>query len=107
LVAKGYIPDRAAAFTDLLSPHSRFYVPHYAPDPLTGVRLIRAAGGVPVIAHPATAGRGRVIDEAYLAELARAGLFGVEVDHRENRDAGKEWLKHQARLHAGLRQSRR
>jgi hypothetical protein len=99
LVAKGHIPDRATAFTDLLGSTSRFYVPHYAPDPLTAVKLIRAAGGVPVIAHPATATRGWVIDEAYLTELTRAGLFGLEVDHRENTEDGKAWLKNQARIH--------
>jgi len=99
LVAKGYVPDRPTAFADLLSPRSRFYVPHYAPDPLTGVRLIRNAGGVPVLAHPATATRGRAVDENYLARLVRAGLYGLEVDHRENTEPGKDWLKSQARLY--------
>ena len=31
---------------------SRYYVSHYAPDPVRAVELVREAGGVPVMAHP-------------------------------------------------------
>jgi len=99
LVARGYVPDRPSAFTELLSSDSRFYVPHYAPDPLAGVRLIQEAGGTPVLAHPARATRGQTIDEDYLDQLVNAGLYGLEVDHRENTEDGKEWLRAQAQIH--------
>jgi predicted metal-dependent phosphoesterase TrpH len=89
LVARGLAPDRSAAFAGILHWRAGYYIPHYAPDPLTGVRLIRGAGGVPVLAHPATGGRGRVIPEDRLARLVNAGLFGLEIDHRENTDDGK------------------
>ena len=84
LVARGLAPDRSAAFAGILHWRGGYYQPHYAPDPLTGVRLIREAGGVPVLAHPGTGGRGRVIPEQRLARLVDAGLFGLEIDHREN-----------------------
>ena len=51
--------------------------------------MIVAAGGVPVLAHPATHGRYRVIEEAAIAELVDAGLFGLEIDHRDNTEDGK------------------
>lgn len=89
LVARGLASDRSAAFAGILHWRGGYYQPHYAPEPLTGVRLIREAGGVPVLAHPATGGRGRVIPEDRLARLVDAGLFGLEIDHRENTVDGK------------------
>ena len=97
LVARGHAPDRSAAFAGILHWKAGYYQPHYAPDPLTGVRLIRGAGGVPVLAHPATGGRERVISEVRLARLVDAGLFGLEIDHRENQEEGKERLRFYAR----------
>jgi len=47
---------------------------------------------VPVIAHPATRGAGDVIPEARLARLVEAGLFGLELEHRENKTAAKARL---------------
>jgi len=84
LVAAGVLPDRSAAFTDLLATRSRYYVPYYAPSALDAVRLVRAAGGVPVLAHPGADGRGRTVPDAVLDELAAAGLAGLEVDHRDH-----------------------
>lgn len=92
LVARGLESDRSAAFRGILHPASGYYEPHEAPTPLRGVELIRAAGGVPVIAHPAATSRGVVIDEAALRELVGAGLGGLEVDHRENLAHGKRTL---------------
>jgi hypothetical protein len=93
LVARGHVETRSAAFAGILHWRAGYYQPHYAPDPLTGVRLIRAAGGVPVLAHPVTRGRARAIPEDRLAALADAGLFGLELDHRENENEGKEWMR--------------
>jgi len=52
LVAAGVVADRSEAFTSILTSHSRYFVQHYAPDPAIAVELVRAAGGVPVFAHP-------------------------------------------------------
>ncbi len=93
LVARGHVPTRSAAFAGILHPRSGYAQPHYAPDPLTGVRLIRAAGGVPVLAHPGTRGAERVIPPERLKRFADAGLFGLEVDHPENRDDAKPRLR--------------
>jgi predicted metal-dependent phosphoesterase TrpH len=89
LVALGIVSNRGEAFDGILHPRTGYYAPHYAPDPLTAVRLVRAAGGVPVIAHPVPAGRDRMLPEAYFRTLADAGLFGLEIDHRENTEEGK------------------
>ena len=90
LVALGLEPDRSAAFAGILHPRQGYVEPHYAPTPQVGVALIRAAGGVPVLAHPGAAGRDRVLGADVVAELVDAGLFGLELYHRENTPDGRE-----------------
>lgn len=84
LVARGVATDRSAAFREILHPKFGYYEPHYAPDPLAAIRLVRAAGGVPVLAHPATRGVDNIISKENLGILVDAGLFGLELRHREN-----------------------
>ncbi|QZN84953.1 PHP domain-containing protein [Cellulomonas sp. C5510] len=84
LVALGVVPDRTAAFADLLSARGRYYVPYYAPEAGEAVEAIRASGGVPVFAHPGADGRGRIVPDAVITELAEAGLAGLEVHHRDH-----------------------
>jgi hypothetical protein len=93
LVARGHVPNRSAAFESILHPRQGYFEPHYAPDPLVAVKLVVAAGGVPVLAHPGTRGREEVMSEEKLRTLVEAGLFGLEVDHRENTPSGKERLR--------------
>jgi 3',5'-nucleoside bisphosphate phosphatase len=88
LVALGIVGDRSAAFADILHPRSGYFQAHYAPDPLQAVKLVRAAGGVTVLAHPGTRGRERVIPADQLRLLVQAGLFGLEIRHRENTESG-------------------
>lgn len=92
LVARGIVRDRTEAFDGILHPREGYYEPHYAPDPLTAVRLITDAGGVAVIAHPVTAGRDRMMPVPFIERLIAAGLGGFEIDHRENTEAGKRAL---------------
>ncbi|MEV1130323.1 PHP domain-containing protein [Agromyces sp. NPDC049794] len=97
LVARGHVSTRSAAFAGILDPGAGYARPHYAPDPLMGIQLIRAAGGVPVLAHPGTRGAERVIPPARLRQLVDAGLFGLEIDHPENREDAKPRLRALAR----------
>jgi predicted metal-dependent phosphoesterase TrpH len=92
LVARGHVSDRSAAFASILHWRGGYYEKYYAPSPLDGVELIVAAGGAPVLAHPGTRGREWVIDEKNLARLKDAGLFGLEIHHRDNTPSGKERL---------------
>ncbi|MEJ3405877.1 PHP domain-containing protein [Rathayibacter sp. YIM 133350] len=101
LVARGHAPDRSAAFAGILHWRNGYYQPHYAPDPLTGVRLVRGAGGVPVLAHPGTRGADSVIPPERLKALVDAGLFGLEIDHRENKPDAKKRL-HELATRFGL-----
>jgi predicted metal-dependent phosphoesterase TrpH len=99
LVARGIVRDRTEAFDGILHPREGYYEPHYAPDPLTAVRLITEAGGVAIIAHPVTSGRDSMMPEPYIERLIEAGLGGFEIDHRENTEAGKRELRRIAATH--------
>ncbi|MFD0416198.1 MULTISPECIES: PHP domain-containing protein [Streptomyces] len=84
LVELGVVPDVSAAFTpDWLADGGRAYAEKHELDPFDAIRLVKAAGGVTVFAHPAAAQRGKVVPESAIAELAAAGLDGIEVDHPE------------------------
>ncbi len=84
LVANGTIAHRDEAFRDWLTNDSRYYVSHYAPDPVHAVALVRAAGGVPVIAHPFTRTRGAGVTDDLVERMYAAGLFGLEAYHRDH-----------------------
>ena len=93
LVALGHVPDRTAAFQSILHWQGGYYRPHEAPPPLEGVRLIVAAGGVPVIAHPGARGPERVLSESRMRGLVDAGLAGLEIAHRDNPPASRVRLQ--------------
>ncbi len=97
LVARGFVKSREEAFESILNWRGPYYEKYYAPSPLEGVRIITGAGGVPVLAHPATRGRYRVIEERAIAELVDAGLFGLEIYHRDNTEDGRVRLHELAR----------
>lgn len=97
LVRLGYFPTRDAAFAEVLHDGSPYYVPHYAPDPVTAVTLVREAGGVPVFAHPLASNRGRVVGDDVVEAMVEAGLGGLEVDHRDHDHAAREHLRSLAR----------
>jgi predicted metal-dependent phosphoesterase TrpH len=87
MVARGLVGSRDEAFATVLHNRSRYYRSHYAPDAAVVVRAIRAAGGVPVMAHPRAGRRGRLVPDRVIAQLAAAGMAGLEADHRDH-DAG-------------------
>jgi predicted metal-dependent phosphoesterase TrpH len=84
LVATGIVADRDVAFASYLRDDSPYFVSHYAPHVVEAVRLVREAGGVPVMAHPFAAARGRTVGDEVIEEMAAAGLGGLEVHHRDH-----------------------
>jgi predicted metal-dependent phosphoesterase TrpH len=84
LVKKGVVASRDEAFSQMLHNNSKYYVSHYSPSPEDAIKLIKAAGGVSVIAHPMASHRGRIISLATFGSLITAGLDGIEVDHRDH-----------------------
>ncbi|MEV8039160.1 MULTISPECIES: PHP domain-containing protein [unclassified Arthrobacter] len=99
LVAAGVVEDRSEAFETILTSRSRYWVQHYAPDPAAAVELVRAAGGVPVFAHPVASSRGRIVGEHTYREMIDAGLAGLEINHRDNPEQGRAFLRRLATEH--------
>lgn len=79
LVSVGHASDREDAFRRYLADDGPAWVPKEALAPADGVRLIREAGGVAVLAHPASSRH--PLDTEVLPAMVAAGLAGVEADH--------------------------
>ncbi|WP_017570873.1 PHP domain-containing protein [Nocardiopsis halotolerans] len=70
------------------------YVSRYAIDPVRAVELVRAAGGVCSLAHPARAegSLNGAVPVELVERMAEAGLGGIEADHpSHNREQTREW----------------
>lgn len=92
LVAKGHVASRDEAFSALLHNGSKFYINHYSPSPEEAIKLIKAAGGVAVIAHPLASRSGRTVNPEIFADLIAAGLDGIEIDHRDHQELERSAL---------------
>lgn len=99
LVESGVVPDVDAAFRDLLSSRQPYYVRKPDTDVFDAIALIRAAGGLPVFAHPLARRRGPVVADEVIAAMADAGMVGLEVHHPDHDTADTE---HAAGLAAEL-----
>ncbi|WP_407550068.1 PHP domain-containing protein [Streptomyces sp. Pv4-95] len=85
LVELGVVASVSDAFTpQWLGNDGRAYVEKHELDPFDAIRLVKAAGGVTVFAHPMAVKRGVCVPESAIAELATAGLDGIEVDHMDH-----------------------
>ncbi len=82
MAASGVIAEPSEAFTaDWIGDGGRAYVRRYALDPAHAIRLVRAAGGVAVLAHPRAERQQWQASDEQIADLTAAGLAGVEVFH--------------------------
>ncbi|MEU1835780.1 PHP domain-containing protein [Micromonospora chersina] len=71
----------------------RYRLPKEDIDVFRAVALVRAAGGVPVFAHPRASRRGRIVPDELIVELAAAGLAGLEADHEDHSPAEREHVR--------------
>ena len=82
MVEAGVIDSPDQAFgPDWIGAGGRAHVRRYALDPARAVALVRDAGGVSVLAHPRVPERGWTVPDGVIADLAAAGLSGIEVRH--------------------------
>ncbi|MFJ1752221.1 PHP domain-containing protein [Kitasatospora sp. NPDC088134] len=94
LVEAGVVATVSDAFTpEWLANGGRADVRKHETDPAVAVRLVRAAGGVPVFAHPGADKRGRTVSDAVIADLAAVGLGGLEVDHTDHDEPTRARLR--------------
>jgi predicted metal-dependent phosphoesterase TrpH len=80
MVKKGFVASIDEAFDKYLGTNGPAYVDKYRIECKQAINIIRAAGGVPVLAHPALLNieNGQKLD-ALLQNLMNIGLSGIEV----------------------------
>ncbi|MFC1637517.1 PHP domain-containing protein [Candidatus Margulisiibacteriota bacterium] len=89
LLADGHIKDFKEAFIRYIGFNGPAYVSHYKLSPEEAIKLVMAAGGVPVYGHPAVSNRDQVIPE-----LIKAGLAGIEAYYGgHNHSQTRHYLK--------------
>jgi len=94
LVELGVVASVDDAFTgDWLADGGRAYVAKHETDPFEAIRLVKGAGGVTVFAHPGASKRGHTVPESAIAEMAAAGLDGIEVDHMDHDEETRARLR--------------
>lgn len=98
VVETGAVADAQEAFDTLLRDGGPAYVPKHAVDPLRAVELLRAAGGVAVLAHPGLYGRDdQGIAAEIVEEMRAAGLAGIEADHPDHDEDARRRYRDLAR----------
>jgi predicted metal-dependent phosphoesterase TrpH len=85
LIDAGLVGSIEEAFTaEWIGTRGRYWAPKLEIDAVKAVGLVRDAGGVSVFAHAGASSRGRIVGDHVIAELAAAGLDGLEVDHPDH-----------------------
>lgn len=79
MIEQGYVGSIGQAFNEYLTRGKPAYVPRRKVLPEDAIALVKAAGGVAVLAHPMTAGELAPL----LERLVTAGLAGMEVFYGE------------------------
>jgi 3',5'-nucleoside bisphosphate phosphatase len=99
MVESGVVETEKEAFERYIGDGRPGHVAKHALDPVDAVGLIRAAGGVCVLAHPGMWGDRSSIPEALIARMADAGMRGLEVEHPDHTPEARD---HYRRLAAEL-----
>jgi predicted metal-dependent phosphoesterase TrpH len=93
LVDAGAVSSVGEAFATVLHRDGPYYVEKENTPIAAAIGMVRAAGGVAVFAHPFARRRGPCVEASVLADLARDGLAGIEVDHPDHDDADRAVLR--------------
>ncbi|MCF7849528.1 MAG: PHP domain-containing protein [Kiritimatiellales bacterium] len=101
LVERGHVKSKKDAFDMLLAKGRPAYVERYRYSPTACVQLIRQAGGVPVLAHPATVNLPDSGLKDLIRQLQEDGLEGIEAYYSEYRPENIEKYRQWA-LEMGL-----
>ena len=83
LVEKGYARNQEDAFHRFLGEQAPTYVERQSHSSEEAIEIVRASGGIPVIAHPIRLMLSADTEKRVLARLKEAGLLGLEVHHSD------------------------
>ena len=94
LIEQGHVTTVSEAFApEWIGTNGRYWVDKTEVDVLDAVRMVAAAGGVSVFAHPRASKRGRTVSDQVIVDMAEAGLGGLEVDHVDHDPAVRQELR--------------
>lgn len=78
LLDNGYVKSMPEAFDRYIGDHAPCYIPREKVTPAQAVKLVLAAGGIPVLAHPPLYRMSDARLNRLVAELTENGLAGIE-----------------------------
>ncbi len=93
LVNKGLVSNTSEAFSRYLKRGAPGYVEKQRMAPAEALRLIRSAGGLPVLAHPGLLDMGPAVLEELVAGLRDQGLMALEAYYSEHNPAQERQFK--------------
>lgn len=84
LVQKGYAANHEDAFQRYLGENAPSYVERESQSTAEAIQVVRAGGGIPVLAHPIRLSLSRDLEAEVFRQLKDAGLLGLEIYHSEH-----------------------
>jgi predicted metal-dependent phosphoesterase TrpH len=84
MVEAGVVGSEEEAFERWIADGRPAHVAKHALEPLDALALIRAAGGLCVLAHPGMWGDQTEVPQELIEAMAGAGMVGLEVDHTDH-----------------------
>jgi len=99
LVEKGIVSSIDQAFSRFLARGASAYEPRKVLEALDGIALISEAGGIPVLAHPATIDNSLRKIPALIEQLVPCGLQGIEVYYPTHSRKNQKQLSGLAKLY--------
>ena len=93
MIAHGVVPDVRTAFREYIGVGAPAYAERRKMTSETVIRNIRAAGGVPVLAHGGLLKLTQVELNEWIDEMTRAGLMGLECYHNAHSPAMERFLR--------------
>lgn len=97
LVETGQAKDYKTAFDRYLGDDTPYYVPRQFIDPADAIRLIRNAGGIPVLAHPLLYHLSEREIRDLVSQLKSYGLMGIETLYSNNSGQDETFVRRLAR----------
>lgn len=96
MIAHGVVPDVRTAFRDYIGLNAPAYAERRKMTSEQVIRNIRAAGGVPVLAHGGLLRIGEVQMNQWIDAMVHAGLMGLECYHNAHTPAMERFLRNAA-----------
>jgi len=93
LMEKGYVKSVREGINNFLSKESKYYVKRTLISPVSAVKIIKAAGGKAVLAHPLLYGLDDKQLNILITNLKENGLDGIEAIYSLNSKSDEKYIR--------------